>query len=59
MTVSHASPVGTVEVVTLTKVRVPGDMVECLSSHVGGNYHSSDSPRVQDLALTGNQAVCK
>ena len=31
--------VGAVGAVTLTGARGPGDMRECLPSHVGGNYH--------------------
>jgi hypothetical protein len=53
---SHASPVGAVEVVTLTGARGPGDMVKCLQSHVG--ELSPPGPRVQDLASTGDHAVC-
>jgi hypothetical protein len=33
--------VGAVGAVTLTGARGPGDMVKCLLSHVGGNYHPS------------------
>jgi hypothetical protein len=39
----HTSPVGVVGVITLTGARGPGDMKECLPSHVGGNYHPSGS----------------
>ena len=58
LTKSDTSPVGTEWVVTSIRDRVPGDMVELLPSHVGGNYHTSLSPGVEDLALTGNQAIC-
>lgn len=54
MTTSHTSPVGAV---TTTGALSPGDMVKCLLSHVGGNYHTLGSLGVQDLAFTGNQAV--
>ena len=54
----HASPVGPVGAIISTGARGPGDMVKRLLSHVGGNYHPSGSPGVQDLASTGNQAVC-
>jgi hypothetical protein len=49
--------VGAVEV-TSTGARGPGDMIECLLSHVGGNYHPPGPTRVQDLSLAGDQAVC-
>ena len=39
MTTSHASPVGAVGAVTSTGARGPGDMIEHLLSHVGGNHH--------------------
>ena len=54
---SHASPVRAVGEVTSTGARGPGDMVECLQSHVYGNYHPSSFPGVQDLASIGNQAA--
>jgi hypothetical protein len=50
-------PVGAVAVVTSRGTMGPGDMVEHLLTHVGGNYHPSGSPNIQDLASTGNQAV--
>ena len=34
----------------------PGDMIECLLSHVGGNYPPGHTG-VQDLSSTGDQAV--
>jgi hypothetical protein len=53
---SHASPVGAVWAVTSTGARGLGDRVK--PSHVGGSYYPWGSTRVQDLASTGNQAVC-
>jgi hypothetical protein len=49
---SHTSPLAIVGVVTSTRAR--GDMVECLSTHVG--ELSPPGPGVQDLALTGNHS---
>jgi hypothetical protein len=40
----HTSPVGAVGAVTSTGARGPGDMRECLLSHVGENYHHWVSP---------------
>jgi hypothetical protein len=40
----HASPVGAVGAVTLTGTRGPGDMIECVLSHVGGNHHPLGPP---------------
>jgi hypothetical protein len=44
--------------VTSTGARGSGDLIELLLSHVGGNYHPPSPAGVQDLSLTGHQAVC-
>ena len=44
--------------ITSTGARGPEDMIECLPSHVGGNYHPPGPTGVQDLSSTGDQAVC-
>ncbi len=46
MTDNHsASPVGAVGAVTSTGARGPGDMIDRLLSHVGGNYHQQGHAR--------------
>ena len=55
---SHTSPVRVVRVVTSTGARGPGDMIEHLLSHVGGNHHPTGVPGVPDLCSTGHQTVC-
>jgi hypothetical protein len=57
VTTSHTSPVGAVGVVTLIEAKIPGDMRESLSPHVGELspfrfYWGSD------LNSTGDQTVC-
>ena len=49
---------GAVGSVTSTGARGPGDMMEHLLSHIGGNYHPPGPTRIQDLSSTGEQAVC-
>jgi hypothetical protein len=41
-------------VVTSTGARGPGEAIECLPTHVGGNYHPPGPTRVQDLSSTGD-----
>jgi len=50
--------VGAVGAVTLNGARGPADMIECLLSHLGGNYHPPGPTWVKDLSSTGDQAVC-
>jgi hypothetical protein len=54
----HTSPVGNMEVVTSTEAKVPRDMVKCLPSHVGGNYHPPSPTGTQNLSSTGDHTVC-
>ena len=56
MTTNHYSLVGAVGGGNFDRSQGPGDMRELLQSHVG--KLSLPGPGVQDLASTGNQAVC-
>ena len=43
--------------VTSTGARGSGDMIECLPSHVGGNYHPPGPTGVQDFRLETRLSV--
>jgi hypothetical protein len=58
MTDSHTTSCGGCGVVTSTGARGSGDMIKCLQSHVGGNYHTLGPTRFQDLSLSGDQPGC-